>query len=70
MDYSELLFAATVYNLARTLRTESMPEDLRGSDRNKWRSAHPASKFVPEALKQIHETAGLIRAINLQPQPK
>jgi hypothetical protein len=69
-DYSELLFAAAVHNLARELRSDAKPRGLTDEVRAKWRKENPVSQFVPEALQAICETAEQIRPINSLSQPK
>jgi hypothetical protein len=76
MDYSELLLAAAVRDLAVSIKNSrsgaywtSMADDPdRNQKRDAWNAAHPLIEFVPEALAWLEEVAAVIRTN--EPSPR
>jgi hypothetical protein len=69
MDYTKMLFAAQVHDLAIAYRRSEMPDELDPADEpsfDAWISAHPISQYVPDALQAIRNTALQIEAITSQ----
>jgi hypothetical protein len=66
MDYTELLFAAQIYDLATKIRGASIPDDVPQEDFPNWKLGHPVSDYVEKALNRIQTTADQIRELRKQ----
>lgn len=63
MDYTELLFAAKVYERAAKIRGESIPDEVHTDDFPAWKRMHPVSDYVEQAFEEIHSAALQIRKL-------
>lgn len=70
MDYTELLFAATVRDLAAGLKARAgeiyfksltPTDESRAEKRKQWDLENPTINFVPEALAQLKAVAAIVK---------
>lgn len=76
MDYSEMLFAAAVRELAQKLKSDAWKSHLRAVDpeveldsaaiqavADEWAEKNPTSNFIPKALDILRNVASQIREL-------
>ena len=76
MDYTELLFAAAVRDLAQKLKSDAWKSHRNAVDpdvelddaasqamANEWMEKNPTSNFVPEAFDRLRNVAAQVREL-------